>query len=221
MGVPSTITIKRGEFDMRGYDVVRTQFFASASMISASFSPRGIRFSTACVRKFVNTEYIDLQIDPFKLTIAVVPCSEHYKNKMLWARVYADGISARNISASAVLTTLYKILGWDTDKRYRLRGDIIGSGRGAYALFDTKTPEIFSSRYEMTMPWAIWFGEDYYSYRQSRLAFGAIQDVYAEYDSEPEIQPTAQEAADDNIRALIDKMQSKERYSDAGADILY
>jgi len=214
MGVPLTITIKRGDFDMRGYDVMRTQFFASANMISVSFSSHGIRFSTACVRKFGNTEYIDLQIDPYNHKVAAVPCSEHYKDKMLWAKLCADGISVRSISASAYLATLYEIFGWNTDKRYRLRGEIFGTGSGGYALFDTKTPEIFSSRYEMAMPWATGFGEDYYCYRQSRMVFGVIGNGYAEYDSEPELQPTTRETADDNVRALIKKMQSEGRYFD-------
>ena len=217
----ATGVINSGEFDLRGYDVVRTQFFASANTMSVSFSQRGIRFSSACIRKFTPTEYIEFQVNPFTLQIAVRPCSEQYKSKMRWARVYADSISVRPISGSAFLKTLYELFGWNIELKYRLRGEVLQYGSEAVALFDTRTPEIFTSRYDVEMPWAIGFGDDYYSYKMSRLPGSSIKDLFMEYDNEPELQPTAQDDADDNTLRLIEKMQTEGgRYSDASTDIL-
>ena len=214
------LKLKNGDFDLRGYEVVRTQFFASASMTSVSFSKNGIRFSNACIRKFARTEYIELQIHPYNQQIVVLPCSEQHKTKMCWARIYSDRISVRTISGSAFLKTLYELFDWDIEMRYRLRGEVLHYGEKMMALFDVKTPEIFTSRYEMTMPWTTGFGENYYNYRKSRLPEASIMDLFSEYDNEPELQPTAQEIADDNIRLLIEKMQKEGRYSNVSADIL-
>jgi len=214
------VILKCGEFDLRKYEVVRTQFFASANMTSVSISKSGIRFSSGCIRKFVQTEYVELQVHPYTKQIAVLPCSEQHKNKMCWARIYADGISVRLISGSAFLSTLYELFEWDPDKRYRLRGEIIRDENGAIALFDTHTPEIFTSRYEMTMPWATGFGEDFYAYKSSQPPEVPIADTFLEYSNEPELQPTAQENAVDNVRALIEKMQKDRRCLCADADIL-
>ena len=212
--------LKSGEFDLRKYEVVRTQFFASANMTSVSISQSGIRFSSGCIRKFVQTEYVELQVHPYTKQIAVLPCLEQHKNKMCWARIYADSISVRLISGSAFLSTLYELFDWDPDKRYRLRGEIIRDENSAIALFDTNMPEIFTSRYEMTMPWATGFGEDYCNYKNSQLPEVPTRNTFSEYSNEPELQPTAQENAVDNVRVLIEKMQKGGRYSDAVTDIL-
>ena len=213
--------IKSGDFDLRGYEVVRAQSFASANMTSVSFSKNGIRFSSACIRKFVKTEYIDLQVHPFTHEIAVIPRMEQNKPKMCWARVYADGISVRTMNASAYLKTLYELFGWDMDMRYRLRGEVIQDGKNTIALFDARRPEIFISRYDMEMPWAIGFGDDYYEYRELQNRDEFMGDSYLEYDSDPDLQPTSQEEAGENIQQLIEKLERDGRYSGASTDILY
>lgn len=205
---------------MRGYEVVRTQSFVSASMTSVSLSKNGIRFSNACIRQFVNTEYIEMQIHPLTHEIAVLPRSEHHKPKMRWARVYADGISVRTISASAFLETLYEIFGWNTDKRYRLRGEIVKNESGVMAFFNARNPEIFTSRYDMEIPWATGFGDDYYRCREAQNREDLIVDSFSEYSNDPGLQPTTQEEADENIQMLMEQMQKDGRHSDADTDIL-
>ena len=218
---PASQKITKGEFDLRGYEVIRVQSFASASITSVSFSRNGIRFSSECIRKFVRTEYIELKVHPYNQQIAVIPCSEQHKLKMCWARIHTDGVSVRTISASAFIKTLYDLFEWDIEMRYRLRGEILHYNNETVALFDVRTPEIFTSRYDMTMPWATGFGESYYRYKKSRLPDTSIMDFFSEYDNEPELQPTAQDIAEVNIRLLIEKMQKEGRYSNASTDILY
>ena len=212
--------IKSGEFDLRGYEIIRAQSFASASKTSVSLSKNVVRFSSACIHQFVNIEYIELQVHPDTHEIVVLPYKEYKKGRVRWARVYADGISVRAISASAFGNTLYEIFGWDTDKRYRLRGEVIQEGQNTIALFDAKRPEIFTSRYDMEMPWAIGFGDDYYKYRDSQNRDSFVGDSFMEYDSDPDLHPTSKEEAEGSIEALIEKMKNDGRYSDASTDIL-
>lgn len=220
MAISNYTKVNIGEFDLWGYEVIRAQFFASASMTSVSFSRNGIRFSNACIRKFSPTEYIEFQVNPFTLQIAVLPCSEQHKPKMRWARIYADSISVRPIYGSAFLETLYELFDWNIELRYRLRGEVLQYGDKTVALFDTQTPEIFTSRYDMRMPWAAGFGDEYYNYKTSRLPETSISDYFSEYNNEPELQPTAQEDASDHILKLIEKMQMEGRCADASTDIL-
>ena len=204
------LIIKSGEFDLRGYEIIRTQFFMSAIKTSMSFSKNGIRFSSACVQKFCNVENVEVQVHPFNHTIAVLPCSEHNKNKMCWAKIYANGISIRTISAKAFLDTLYELFGWDMDKQYRLRGEIIQGSAEPMALFDARTPEVFTSHYDMTLPPTIGFGDDYYNRREAKMLVSGMPGSYSEFDDEPWLRPTAQKESDRNIKALIEKMQKEE-----------
>ena len=194
-------------YDMHGYQIIRTQFFASASKTSMCISPKGIRFSIACIRKFPETECIELKVHPFEPMLAVVPCNERHKNKMRWAMLRDDTVSVRAISAGAFLDTLYELFGWDKEKRYRLRGEIIGSGNDKYALFDVSTPEIFTARYDFEMPWATSFGEDFYLYKSSRPTDIGAARTFSEYNSESDLRPSSQKTAKRNVKALIEKMQ--------------
>ena len=195
-------------YDKHGYQIIRTQFFISANKTSISISPRGIRFSTACIRKFLKTEFIELKVHPFETKLAVVPCSERHKYKMRWAAFRGETVSVRSISAGAFLNTLYELFGWDKEKRYRLRGEILGNGNDMYALFDASTPEIFTTRYNFEMPWATGFGEDFYLYKNSRLEVNGAANEFTEYNNEPNLQPSSQKTAKRKVKALIDKMQN-------------
>ena len=194
-------------YDMHGYQIIRTQFFASANKTSMSISPIGIRFSTTCIRKFPETEYIELKVHPFETMLAVIPCNKRHKNKMRWARLRDDAVSVRVISAGAFLDTLYELFGWDTEKRYRLRGEILRNGSDIYAVFDANTPEIFTGRYDFEMPWATCFGEDFHLYKNSRLEDVGVAHTFSEYNNEPDLRPSSQNVAKRNVRALIEKMQ--------------
>jgi len=92
--------------------------------------------------------------------------------------------------------------------RYRLRGEILQQGSETVALFDVRKPKIFSSRYDMEMPWAVGFGEGYYKYRSSRLSGAPMSDTFSEYDTEPGLQPTMPEAAGENVQLLIENFQN-------------
>jgi len=220
MWTPALFTIKSGDFDMRGHEVARTQFFASASIMGASFSRNGIRFSNACIRKFIRTEYIELHVNPYKQLIAVLPCSKQHKTAMCWARIYADRISVRTISGAAFIKTLFDLFDWDFEMRYRLRGEILQYDEEKVALFDVRTPEIFVSRYDMTMPWATGFGENYYHCRALRFLDAPVVDIFAEYSNEPGLQPTIPESARENVRLLIERLQSDGGSSCDSTDIL-
>ncbi|MCL1844780.1 MAG: hypothetical protein FWF77_02640 [Defluviitaleaceae bacterium] len=188
-------------------EIIRTQFFASASMTSVSVSPNGIRFSVACIRKFPDSEYVELKVNPHEQMLAVVPCTERHKNKMRWAKIGAEAICVRQISGAAFIETLYEIFGWEEGKRYRLRGEILRNDKEIAALFDARTPEIFSSRYEFEMPWATSFGEDFSAYKNSRPAAAKIKSKFYEFDKEPDLHPTSQKSAEKNIREIMQKLQ--------------
>ena len=195
-------------YDLHGYQIIRTQFFASASKVSMNISPRGLRFSTACIRKFPEIECIELKVNPLEPMLAVVPCNERHKNKMRWAMLRGNTISVRAISAGAFLDTLYELFEWDKEKCYRLRGEILGNGNDKYALFDVSAPEIFTTRYNFEMPWATSFGEDFYLYKSSRPESIDVDRTFSEYNNESNLRPSSPKTAKRNVKVLIEKMQS-------------
>jgi hypothetical protein len=209
------------DLDFHGYEIIRTQFFSCASIIGVSFSPHGIRFSSGCVRRFNNYENIEMLINPTSRYITIRPCSKDYKNKMRWASINPIGIRPCLISAKAFLKIIYEIFSWDTDKRYRLRGEVRQIKDETVAFFDTETPEMFFSRYDMVMPWATGFGEDYYTYRESQLQEKFHIDTISEYNSEPDLQPMSFKKAKKEISLLTEFMQKDEVFLNDFTDIIH
>jgi len=212
--------LKSGDFDLRDYEVVRAQSFSIANITGLSFTRRGIRFSGACIRNFNGSEMIELLVYPERYQIAVRPCPEQHKRAMRWAKVRDGRISVREISAAAFIKTLYELFGWDIGMRYRLRGEILRRGGETVAFFDARKPEIFLSRYDVQMPWATGFGENYYRYKNARQISGTISAVFTEYNNEPGLCPTVREDAGAKAQLLIEKLQNGGDSSCDCADIL-
>ncbi|MCL2224889.1 MAG: hypothetical protein FWB96_07980 [Defluviitaleaceae bacterium] len=189
-------------------EIIRTQSFASANKTSVSISPSGLRFGVACIRKLPETEYVEIKVHPYEKILAILPCTKNHKNKIRWAKICDAGISVRAISAGAFLDTLYELFGWDREKRYRLRGEILRYDKEIAALFDAKKPEIFSSRYEFEMPWATSFGEDFLAYKNSCQGDVKIKSKFYEFDKEPDLRPTSQKSAAKNIREIMQKVKN-------------
>lgn len=72
-----------GSCDLQGYEMIREQFFDTRSRITLTFSPKQIRFSADCVRKF-QTHYIELLVHPDKQMFALHPAQKTMYQRTLW-----------------------------------------------------------------------------------------------------------------------------------------
>lgn len=184
------IVVQAGDFDLRNYQVVRSQFFDEADIIGVTFSPCGITFTTECVRKLKNIKYIELLFNPSKSLFVVRKVNKNEsRNAIKWTNFNKGMPYSKKISAKAFMPTIYKILGWNTDYKYRLRGVVYIKNSESFITFNAKEFEIFINREEenidflskikpftkgakkniMAFPskWADSFGENYY--RQSQV----------------------------------------------------
>ena len=227
----TSVQIKRGDIDFRGYEIARAQFFTSANMISVTFSRRYIRFSSDCISKFGDTEYIGLFIHPYERVCIVRPRSAEQKDVMRWSKIRDGKIYGRAISGAAFLDTLYDLFEWNPAYNYRLRGEIVRFDNERAVSFnicepeiiiprDTEPPQDFyitkqTKRVSIILPqsWKNNFGDSYYNYLSQRninLSGMPISDTTAEYNTRPELNPTSPEKIDENIQDLLIKMQNKE-----------
>ncbi len=225
-----------GEFDLRGYEVARTQFF-NTSKISVTFSNRNIKFSTSAIRKFEEQLYIELLIHPRKQIIAVRPCNKENRNHMIWSRKHKDLMIPKAISGTAFLPTIYKLFGWKSTCRYRLTGQFCSKGNEAILLFDLKDTEVLipanslprqegssdvtsiggtrSSVLAYPETWADTFGDNYYVQSQangiSRLADRENwnPNIEGQPYKESDLQPTGEKERQDNIASLLASMRQE------------
>lgn len=124
------VRVNSGDFDLRGFEVARSQFFTTLGKVFLTFSLHQISFSRECVRKF-DSNYVEFLIQPYEHILAIRPCSKDSKNGVQWSRKSNGKIIPRAISGSAYLPTLFELFGWNSELKYKLTG----TKRDSYLFF--------------------------------------------------------------------------------------
>lgn len=179
------VEAKSGDFDLRGFEIARSQFFDSIEKSCVTFTVKTIKFNKTCFEKLGNTQYIEMLVHPGEHLLAVCIASKDNRNAMRWCRTERKGrVVPRFITGTAFLKTLYALFGWEVSYRYRVRGVRRSKGVESVLLFDMKETEVFLPRDEVlgTKPvvsnrnsimaypsaWADTFGNNYYRHAQAK-----------------------------------------------------
>lgn len=75
-----TIEVEAGDFDLRGFEIARTEFFGTYSSPTVTFADRKIKFSAECIKKFGTKNYVELLINPVEMKFAVRPTDPGNRN---------------------------------------------------------------------------------------------------------------------------------------------
>ena len=137
------VKAESGDFDLRGFEIARSQFFDTRRKLCVTFSADKIHFSTECIRKFDKTPYVEMLIHPSEHLLAVRPCSKETRNAIRWANVHSSQYYTRSISCAAYIKTLYTLLDWKLDCKYRVRGIHRQKENAALVIFDMRETELF------------------------------------------------------------------------------
>ena len=230
------VEVQSGDFDLRGYEIARSQFFDSTDRITVTFSQGDIRFSCPAVRRLEST-LVELLMHPQKRILAVRSAGKECRNAMQWSKKKSGISFPRGISGTAFLSTLYSLLGWKDDCRYRITGIKRGKGNDAILLFNLTEPEIFipndtvsslpesdtsvkpftdsNRRNVRAYPpdWADTFGSNYYSHAQAQelAGFGKGMEPDISHASviykDNDIQVTSKDDIERNIEQIMSDMK--------------
>lgn len=237
---PDEITAQTGDFDLRGYEVARAQFFDTADKISVTFSASDIKFNTAAVRKFDKNIYIEMLIHPKKRSIAVRSCTKDNRNHMQWSRSHDASFLPRPISGNAFLPTIYKVFGWNINCKYRILGQLREKNGESVLLFDVSDTEVFiptealetqnddmpmtpfmgSKKSVLAYPetWADTFGNNYYKQAQAEEFSRFPDNVKWHTDmagkpyKEPDLKPTGIDELRQHINSIMDNMKQETQH---------
>ena len=230
------VEVQSGDFDLRGYEIARSQFFDSTDRITVTFSQGDIRFSCPAVRRLEST-LVELLMHPQKRILAVRSAGKECRNAMQWSKKKSGISFPRGISGTAFLPTLYSLLGWKDDCRYRITGIKRGKGNDAILLFNLTEPEIFipndtvsslpesdtsvkpftdsNRRNVRAYPpdWADTFGSNYYSHAQAQELAGFGKGMKPDIShasviyKDSDIQVTSKDDIERNIEQIMSDMK--------------
>lgn len=228
-----------GDFDFRGFEVAREQFFEKNDKLSITFSTKTINFSIACIKKLNDTQYVELFVHPIKKLLVVRSVNEKNRNALKWYKINCKGERVpRYISGTAFLNTLYTLFGWNECYKYRVRGIRKHNSDESLLIFNLEETELFLSREKneqmsngnikslsatgksvIAYPsgWNGHFGNNYYLRAlEGNLPNAADTEEWSAKEEKTsfsdyhELQITSRSEAQDNINELINVMRSEE-----------
>lgn len=137
------IQLSAGDFDLRGFEVARSEFFDSQNRPYISFSEKLVKFSTACVKKFDTRTVIELLINPVEKKFAIRPTDKTNKNGVVFSHISGGKPSPKPISTAAFRSTVYSLMGWNQEYKYRILGTLFEQGSELAYIFDAADSEVF------------------------------------------------------------------------------
>ena len=141
------ISVEAGDFDLRGFEITRSEFFETTRQPHIVFYHKKIKFSTAIIRKFGKSNYVELLINPISRKFAVRPSTPNNRNAIVFSKLELGIYYPKDIASAAFSETVYSLFGWNTDYKYRILGSLYEQdGEMAY-IFDVKDSEAYFNSY--------------------------------------------------------------------------
>lgn len=142
-----TFEVAAGDFDLRGFEIARTEFFGTYTNPTVTFADRKIKFSTECIKKFGEKNYVELLINPVERKFAVRPTEPSNRNGVLISKNSGGKPRPRDIPSAAFSDTIFSLFGWNTDCKYRMTGVLCEGEGGLVYIFDVQDSEAFFKSY--------------------------------------------------------------------------
>ncbi len=137
------IKVRPGDFDLRGFEIARTEFFDTTLRPFVTMADRHLKFGTECVRKFGSRSYIEMLVNPIEKKFAIRPTDENNRNGVFFSRPVEGSYAPKDVPGSAYVDTLFEIFGWNTECKYRIIGSLYEKGDEIAYIFDAENSEAF------------------------------------------------------------------------------
>lgn len=207
--IETEVVAQSGDFDFRGFEIARSQFFDTKNKMTVKFSIQRVQFGQSCVRKFGNIQYIEMLVHPLHHLLAVRASKKEVRNSIQWAKLNNNGeFLPRALCGTAYLSTFYDLFDWDQRYKYRLCGVRRQKDSESVIIFDMDETEVFmpedalegeTEPYDDAMipsgrksvigypsAWGEGFGANYYSHAQARELAAFVEDGTWQLSEQPQ-----------------------------------
>ncbi len=133
---PIEIKVKKGDLDLSGYELVRSEFMTSFGQINVTVTPTTLCFNRASIEKIPLANTVELWVLPNEHMMAIKKAPANSRYALTWCNKGTEHPSPKVISGSAFLPTLYKLFTWRKDANYKIKGVIRHVGDEIILIFD-------------------------------------------------------------------------------------
>lgn len=180
------------DFNFDDFQVVRREFFAHLREPSVSFNKCKFYVNSACLKRFPNTDYVQVMINRERQIMALRPCVEGTKDSFPWCSVDSKGKrKPKQTTCKIFFAKIMQMMDWNPEYRYKLLGKMIKANGQYLIAFDLTATEVyqktevegekpkFSRSPVFPAEWQNQFGLPYNEHKQSAQI--NIFDGYAVY----------------------------------------
>ncbi len=137
------VAVEPGDFDLRGFEVARSEFFDLYRRPAVTFENKKLKFSAAIVQKFGDKIEVELLINPLTRKFAIRPAGQGNRNAVTISAVKNGKRVPRTITSAAYSETLFTLLGWNSGYKYRITGSLIEKDGELAYIFDAENSEAY------------------------------------------------------------------------------
>ncbi len=130
-----------GDIDLRGYSVVRGQFFGGRQSCSVHINYEQLWFNKHGISSLPECSNVEFLFDPIRLLFVVRAANKGNRNAVQWCHFDGKGYKTRKIKGRAYLPVLYEIMNWVQGCDYSVEGECLGNGNDTFLVFDLNDAE--------------------------------------------------------------------------------
>ena len=125
------------------YVVPPKMFFSMIKKPAVSIRANRMEFSMSSIRLFEGVQHILPMLSERKQRLVVAICAEEELSSVEWARLKKDKWGNRSISCPEYVQSIYRVMNWNKECRYKVYGHLANSERGLVLVFDLSGAVMF------------------------------------------------------------------------------
>ena len=125
------------------YVVPPKMFFSMIKKPAVSIRANRMEFNMSAIRLFEGVQHVLPMLSENKKRMVVAICAEEEISSIEWARFKKDKWVNRSISCPEYVQSIYKMVGWNRECRYKVYGRLANSERGLVLVFDLTSAVMF------------------------------------------------------------------------------
>lgn len=153
--------VPSGIFSDDGFEVIRSQFFSSSSEPVLSFGRMKMWVNSVCLKRFQETEYIQILVNRGTRTLTLRPSREDARDALPWCSAGSKKRKPRQLSCPIFFAKIYALMEWNLDCRYRLTGKYLCESGEQLLAFDLRSAEAFYYSGDAARRYAPYFPADW------------------------------------------------------------
>ncbi|MBQ8007404.1 MAG: recombinase family protein [Lachnospiraceae bacterium] len=140
--ISDSVIVEEGDPDLRGFEIVRSQFIDVANKFTISFSPNKLKFSTAAIKK-LDCNYVEILVHPKNKSLVIRKTNADSRLAFQWSRSKDGYIVPREMGVSAIMPCIYSLFNWNISYKYRIQGTVIEDKDIKLLVFNVNDAETF------------------------------------------------------------------------------